>query len=237
MSSEIVWPFYIVCDVSSSMHRPRKGREQEKTPYDAMLEGLHDLIDFTLDHVEASDIAHLGVLTFADEAQISLPLTKMKMRFQIPPLPKGTFTNYAKAFSTTARVVATDVAALERKGATVRRPTVFFITDGNPEVDGNPQSRAAWGPPLRELQAISAVRPGRTPLRIAVVALGFQGARGKTLVEIAQVPGLACIATPGVATPSELMESLLVAILNSITQSVHDGDLDFVAPNGMEVCT
>jgi uncharacterized protein YegL len=230
------WPFYIVCDVSQSMHRPRGGEQNESTPYQAMRDSVLALVDFTIDHVEASDIAHLGVVTFADDTDIIRPLCKLNDEPAVKPLPKGIYTNYVKVFTKLSEVVAADIARLESRRLKVKRPVVFFITDGYPEVDGQPQPRESWQEPLRRLQALTAFRPDEPHLPIAMVALGFEGTDCGNLRLIAQWPGIACIAEPGIATTHELMSKLLTSILNSVTQSVAEGDLVFIPPLGMRLC-
>jgi uncharacterized protein YegL len=232
----VAWPFYIVCDVSESMHRRRRGHESEVTPYEAMHEGLLELVNFAEDEVQVADIAHLGLVTFADDTNVVLPLRKMSDGFGIEPLPKGTFTDYAKLFTTLSDVIASDISELERRNIKVKRPAVFFITDGRPEVKGKPQSPESWQEPLRRLHALTAPRSRGRDLPIAVVALGFGGAECANLRLVAQKPGIACIADAGVAAPHELMLDLLTSILNSITNSAEEGDLVFTPPRGMKPC-
>ena len=232
----VAWPFYIVCDVSQSMHRKLDGSESELTPYEAMQEALLELVDFCVDHVEAADIAHLGVLTFADETEIIRDLRKLSDGPEVGRLPKGTYTNYVKLFTKLSEVVVADIRRLEIRQLKVKRPVIFFITDGHPEVNGRPQPRESWQEPLRRLQAITATRAGRSGLRIAMVALGFDGTDCGNLRLIAQPPGIACIAEAGVASPHELMSNLLTSILNSVTLSVAEGELVFIPPRGMKLC-
>jgi len=232
----VAWPFYIVCDVSQSMHGKLDGAQSELTPYEAMRESLLELVDFCIDHVEAADIAHLGVLTFADDTEIIRDLRKLSDDPEVGPLPKGTYTNYVRLFTKLSDVVAADIRRLESRQLRVKRPVVFFITDGHPVVDGISQPRESWQEPLRRLQALTASRVGGSGLRIAMVALGFEGTDCGNLRLIAQSPGIACIAEAGVASPHELMTSLLTSILNSVTSSVAEGDLVFVPPRGMKLC-
>ncbi len=238
MSSEqrVAWPFYIVCDVSQSMHGRREQYRGGLTPYEAMQEALLELVDFCDDHVEVADIAHLGIVTFADDTDIVLPLRKMSDGVQVGQLPKGMFTDYVKLFTTLSDVVGADISQLESRRLKVKRPVVFFITDGRPEVDGGPQPRESWQPPLLRLQALTAARFGGSGVRIAVVALGFAGTDCENLQLVAQSPGIACVAEAGVASPHELMSDLLTSILNSVTNSTAEGDLVFTPPRGMKLC-
>lgn len=235
MSSDdrVAWPFYIVCDVSASMHSRRIGI---KTPYDAMQEALVHLINFADDNIEVSQIAHLGLLTFADDAQVVLPLRKMSDGFQIGQLPKGMYTNYARAFTTLNAVIDADLKRLEGSDLEVKRPVVFFITDGQPVVDAKEQPREVWEPPLRRLHAFSAWRPEGREVPIAVIALGFEGTNTENLRLVSKSPGVACVAEAGVASPHDLMSALLKSILTSITVSTAEGEFSFVPPRGMTLC-
>lgn len=232
----VAWPFYIVCDVSESMHRKRNGAESELTPFEAMQESLLELVDFCVDHVEAADIAHLGVLTFADDAKVIRHLRKLSDGPEVNPLPKGTYTNYVKVFTKLSDVVAADIRQLESRQLRVKRPVVFFITDGYPQEASGPQPLKSWQEPLHRLQALTASRAGRSGLQIAMVALGFEDADCGNLRLIAQSPGIACIAEAGVASPHELMSNLLTSILNSVSLSVENDDLVFIPPHGMKLC-
>jgi uncharacterized protein YegL len=165
-----------------------------------------------------------------------LPLKKMSDGFHIGPLPKGTYTNYAKAFTTLNVVIDADLQRLEGSDLEVKRPVVFFITDGQPVVDGNEQPREAWEPPLRRLHAFSAWRPEGRAVPIAVIALGFEGTNTENLRLVSKAPGVACVAEVGVASPHDLMSSLLKSILTSITVSTAEGEFSFVPPRGMTLC-
>jgi uncharacterized protein YegL len=232
----VAWPFYVVCDVSESMHGKPMGRADEPTPYEAMQEALLELVDFAEGHVEAGDIAHLGVLTFADDTDVVLPLRKMSDGCEIGQLPKGLFTNYAQLFTKLSDVIDADLRRLGSLYRKVMRPVVFFITDGQPVVDGIDQPREVWEPPLRRLHAFSAPRPEGRGVPIAVVALGFEGTNRENLRMVAKAPGVACVATAGVASPHELMSDLLTSILDSVTNSAVEGNFIFVPPRGMSLC-
>jgi uncharacterized protein YegL len=236
VGDRVVWPFYVVCDVSESMHGKHFGRADERTPYEAMQEALLELVDFPDEHVEVADIAHLGLLTFSDDAQVVQHLRKMSDGVEIGPLPKGKYTNYAQMFTTLNDVIGTDLGLLQSRAIIVKRPVVFFITDGQPCVAGREQPRNEWEPPLRRLHGFSAPRPEGRGVPIAVVALGFNGANREILRSVAKPPGVACVAEAGVASPHELMRELLTSILDSVTNSTVQGEFVFAPPRGMTLC-
>lgn len=233
LSERVAWPFYVVCDVSESMWGLQTST---MSPFEAMQEALLELADFPDDHIEVSDIAHLGVLTFADDTEVVQPLSKMSDKFNVGKLPQGRYTNYARLFSTLTDVVTADLHRLESRNLWVKRPVVFIITDGQPVVNGWNQPREQWEPALRRLHALGASRPEGQSRSIAVVALGFREADGEILKTVAKSPGVACIAEAGVASPHELMKGLLDSILISITTTTAEGTLDFKIPRGMTLC-
>lgn len=229
--SLLVWPFYIVCDTSQSMH---KGKEPNA--YSAMMQALVALVDFSQDDVEAADIAFLSIITFSDDTQIAVPLQQLGGGFVVPDLHKGIFTNYARAFEVTATTMERDLEHLESMDATVKRPTVFFITDGRPEMNGQCQPPSEWEPSLQRLQRVAATRGAGERVPVAIVAMGFQGAVGDVLRQVSQSPGVACIADPHTDTADLLMTKLLKSILQSISRSVAHDDLVFTPPAGMRLC-
>ena len=233
---EEAWPFYIVCDVSASMRNQTGGRHGGLTPFEAMEDALNELVDFAEDHVVASDIAHLGLITFADDAKVVMPLRRLSEGVSVGTLPKGTYTNYAEAFSTLSDVIEADLQRLAHSKLTVKRPTVFFITDGKPQVSSGGQSRELWEPPLRRLHSFAAPRTGKQDVPIAVIALGFEGANCEILRAVANEPGVAFIAEAGVASTNELMSQLISSILDSVVNTLIEGDVVFSPPRGLKLC-
>jgi uncharacterized protein YegL len=233
---EEAWPFYIVCDVSASMRNQNGRRQGELTPFEAMEDALNELVDFAEDHVVASDIAHLGLITFADDPEVVWPLRRLSEGVSVGSLPKGMYTNYAKVFSMLSDVVEADLQRLVKSNLTVKRPTVFFITDGKPQVSGGSQPRELWEPPLRRLHSFAAPRTGKQDVAIAVIALGFEGADCEILRTVANEPGVAFIAEAGVASTNELMAQLISSILDSVVNTLIEGDVVFSPPRGLKLC-
>lgn len=226
----VAWPFYIICDTSKSMWGG-----SEPTPYTAMMESLLALVDFAEDNVEAADIAHLGIITFSDDAQVAYPLCRLRGGFSAPPFQKGIFTNYRAAFSLATETLQKDIERLESDGCRVKRPSIFFITDGYPCIDGEIQPMKEWESELNRLQGVSVKRQ-EGPIKPAIIAMGFDNAERTTLKRVAQSPGLACVAESRAAEPDVLMSRLLKSILRSISRSVSRDQLEFAPPPGMTLC-
>jgi uncharacterized protein YegL len=229
------WPFYIVCDVSASMHR-KVVPPGELTPYEAMHEALHELVDFAQDYVIAADIAHIALVTFADDAQVQRSLRRLGDGFEVGTLPKGMYTDYAKVFAKLNELLEEDLPRLESEYQKVKRPAVFFITDGKPTVGGISQPSAEWRPPLDRLHSFAASRPTGEDAKIAVVALGFEDADCKILRQVAKEPGIAAIADAGAVSTRELMQQLIGVILDTASKTVAEGDFSFSVPDGMKLC-
>jgi uncharacterized protein YegL len=207
------------------------------TPFDAMLPGINDLFDFVTDSVQASDIARVGIITFADSARVHFPLARISASYTLPRLPtNGSETNFAAVFELLGKTMKADIANLEREFGLVKRPTVFFITDGYPQQGGKRQELAQWGEALKSVHAITT-RRDLGSVGTAVIAFGFGDADCENLKRIAKAPGRALRAEIGVARTSELMTEILQSIMESIQASVRRGDdLVFNLPIGMKPC-
>ena len=219
---EEAWPFYIVCDVSASMRNQNGRRQGELTPFEAMEDALNELVDFAEDHVVHRDIAHLGLITFADDPEVVWPLRRLSEACCRQPA-EGNVYQLREVFSMLSDVVEADLQRLVQSNLTVKRPTVFFITDGKPQVAGGSQPRESREPPLRRLHSFAAPRTGKQDVAIAVIALGFEGADCEILRTVANEPGVAFIAEAGVASTNELMAQLISSILDSVVNTLDRG--------------
>jgi uncharacterized protein YegL len=122
---QVVMPFYIVCDVSWSM-----------TPDIAALNSaLQDLRQAIAADPIVDDVAHIGVITFSDDAQVVVPLGQMS-ESPLPTLTVRNGTNYGAAFRTIASTLEADRQGMKAREMKVYRPCVFFLTDGEP-LDGD----------------------------------------------------------------------------------------------------
>lgn len=229
------WPFYIVCDCSSSMWRPDP-RQRGLTAYDAMLDSLLALVDFAGEDVTVMQIAHVGILSFSDAAQTAMPLTALSPDMPIPrSLARGTFTDLAALLRYLQHVIAEDIESLHRQGKSLKRPTVFIITDGTPETrdgrsrHGKIQDPSVWYPEL------TALLDGLGQYSPAIVAMGFGGAQEDVLRMLAAPPGVAAVADGHDSDAAALMRELLRAVLRSIASSASRDEFTFHVPTGMRV--
>lgn len=118
---QLVMPFYLICDVSSSM------RGDMVTLNDG-LKRLHRAI---VAEPVVDDVAQVCIMTFASSASVVLPLGQMSEQ-AVPTLSAGGGTQYGAAFRLLAQSIQQDSANLKEKGYRVYRPCAFFLTDGEP---------------------------------------------------------------------------------------------------------
>lgn len=222
LQAEKVWPFYVVYDVSYSMWNPDAFGDY--TPWHVMRDSLADLIYEINYSPAARDICHLGVFAFSEDVKTVLPLTPLRNNgLTIPVLPQGRETNYAKIFKALAQTIQNDYARLS-KGSRVKRPTVYFVTDGEAQTGGKLQPESVWGPELQRLHGLDS--------RPVIVALGLGDARETALRTIRSAPGPACVAEIG-ALPGQLLKAIVNSIIFSVVNSAGRDEFVFDLPPGM----
>jgi uncharacterized protein YegL len=121
VAGQLVMPFYIICDVSSSM----TGDMGELNT------ALKDLVSDIMSNPVIDDLTMLSVITFGSRAQTVAPLAAPSS-ITLPQLTAGGGTNYGAAFREYHRAFEADRARLKGEGKKVYRPCVFFLSDGAP---------------------------------------------------------------------------------------------------------
>ena len=122
-----VLPVYIVCDESASM--------ETNGGIDGVNRGLPELHATIAGDPLASDKYRIGLITFSDIAEELLPLTNLSDVHPMPGLMEKPMSNYGEAFNLLRVVISRDIANMKSQGIQVYRPSVFFITDGDPTDD------------------------------------------------------------------------------------------------------
>ncbi|MBM7775972.1 uncharacterized protein YegL [Actinokineospora baliensis] len=161
MRAEIV-PCYVVCDLSSSM-ADRVG--------DLNL-GLREFRTAVCADAHAAARTRVGVVGFAGIPRLLHPLRPIE---ELPDLtvPRPRVgTNFGLAFTFVRETIERDVRALKAERFLVRRPVVFFVSDGRPT------DPAAWP------KAYNALADPKWPTRPQVVAYGIGAADQRTLGRI-----------------------------------------------------
>ena len=122
----VVLPFYLLCDVSYSME-----------PVIATLNSaLFRIRDALIMEPVLSDKVRFGVIDFADDAQVVVPLSDFAdVRLPSVPLTVRGATSYGEAFRVLKQTIDADMAGADTRFRHFR-PAVFFLTDGHPTDPG-----------------------------------------------------------------------------------------------------
>lgn len=121
MEGQMIMPFYILCDVSGSMHG-------DMPALNAALAQLRS--DIMSDPV-VDDLTMLSVITFSTGARTVVPLAAPS-EITLPTLTSSGTTEYGAGFREYHRAFEADRARLKAAGKKVYRPCVFLLTDGGP---------------------------------------------------------------------------------------------------------
>jgi uncharacterized protein YegL len=156
-------PFYLVIDVSYSM---------DGKPLDEANRILPEVIDAIAQQPILSDKVRIGLVDFADDARVQLPLCDvLDPGLTLPTLAVRGGTSYAAAFQLLRSEITANVKQLKADGFLVHRPAVFFLSDGDPLDEPN-----EWENAFQELISDKAY-PN-------VIPFGVGGASGKILQQL-----------------------------------------------------
>ncbi|MBV8990702.1 MAG: VWA domain-containing protein [Solirubrobacterales bacterium] len=212
-----VLPIYFVGDESHSM---------AGAPIAAVNQGLLDLRDEVAKHPLIGKKVRFGVITFADTAETRLELSELSEELILPALsPRGRGTSYASALEALRHTIPGDVALLKSSGYQVHRPSVFFLSDGQPT-----EKEEKWRARLNELKdAGFRERPN-------ILAFGVGDAEPKVIQQLASTPRYAFMMSDGVSTAgaiSEFAASMLGSMVSS-AERLERGEqtIEFEKPEG-----
>jgi uncharacterized protein YegL len=117
-------PFYIVIDASYSM----SGRK-----IDSANRIIVQVRDALAQNPILSDKVRIGLVDFADDARVQLPLCDvLESSLNLPAVTPRGGTSYVAAFKLLRSTIAANVKQLKADKFMVHRPTVFFLSDGAP---------------------------------------------------------------------------------------------------------
>ncbi|MBV9167232.1 MAG: VWA domain-containing protein [Solirubrobacterales bacterium] len=195
-------------------------------PIVAVNQGLVDLRDEVAKHPLIGKKVRFGIITFADSAETRLELSELSEDLILPTLStRGRGTSYASAFEALRHTIPADVALLKVSGFQVHRPTVFFLSDGQPT-----ERQAKWHDRLMELKDQGfKERPN-------LLAFGVGDADPKVIQQLATSPRHAFMMREGVSTAGAIAE-FAASMLNSMVSSAERLDrgeqsLEFEKPEG-----
>ncbi len=212
-----VLPIYFVADESHSMRG---------APIAAVNQGLLDLRDEVARHPLIGKKVQFAIITFADTAEIRLGLSELGEELTLPTLtPRGRGTSYASAFEALRHAIPADVARLKARGYQVHRPSVFFLSDGQPT-----EKEERWQ------TALEALKDSGFRERPNVLAFGVGEAEPAVIGQLASSPSFAFMMAEGVSTAGAIAE-FATSMLNSMVSSAERLDrgeqtIEFEKPEG-----
>lgn len=204
-----VLPFYLVCDVSASMHG-----EEIAALNDAVRE-IHTEIS---ENINVRGKAWLCLIGFASRAHVVLPLTRFDEVETIDTFTAGGGTNYAETFELLYATINRDLEALRADGHQVFRPAVFFLTDGYPSDDD-------WYEPHARLT------DPEWKNHPEILSFGFGEGMNQDIVrKLATTIGYLADGMEPAKAIRELARILADSIVKSVTKPLPGGELAVVPP-------
>ncbi|MBO3745901.1 VWA domain-containing protein [Streptosporangiaceae bacterium NEAU-GS5] len=193
--SQQVLPFYLVCDESSSM---------QGMPIDAINKSLPELHQEIGGNPVVADKTRFALISFNHAAQVLLPLSDLSNVTSVPALTAAGGTNYSAAFDLVRDLITQDVAQLKKDGHQVLRPTIFFLTDGQPN------DTSEWPAAHQRLtDAGWAPHPN-------ILAFGFGQADATTIQQVATIRGFIA---DGTLSPAQALQEFAQSLTRSIVRS------------------
>jgi uncharacterized protein YegL len=166
-------PVYVVLDASAAA----AGCATE------LANALRSLQTLLANSPDVAAAVRLSVLSYADTAEVLLPLTEVTWQTGIPDLRGGPGCRYAPAFRRLLDLVPLETERLKQQVARVLRPVVFLLAVG--EAEDSPQ----WGDVRAELM--------QHKYHPHLVACGIGEVGGRTVERLASRPELGVVAVPG----------------------------------------
>jgi uncharacterized protein YegL len=194
-----VLPFTLVVDTSGSM---------EGQPIAAINEELPRIHAAVASEPMLADVAHISVVSFSTRAETVLPLSDLSDVARMPVLAAGGWTNYREAFRHLRSKLQADHDRLRSEGRKAYRPTVFFLSDGQP-------SRDDWE------SEYSGLTGRDFSLRPNILAFGFGEANEGVIRRVGNVAAYMAETDGGPVTCLQgFIEVFLSSVLDSASQVV-----------------
>lgn len=189
---------------------------------------LASLVDELDQDNEIRDVAHVSVIEFSGTARVATPLTRVSDTPEIGRLSKGTWTNYVDVWKLLSELVQRDCEKLRSARYRIRRPTIFFITDGNPGSVSGDQTKDDWGPYVDKLASSLG------PIAPRIIAVGIGSVKSTVLLDLhSKDPHGAAVVAPESGQASQLVQPLISQIRDSIRNSALRGSFFWRTPAGM----
>jgi uncharacterized protein YegL len=195
MDPEVILPIYFVADQSSSM----------EDVIEEVNTGLVKLLHAMQVEPMAADRIRFSVLGFSDDVSSYMEPTDLRTIQFMPMLRTSGRTEFAKVFRYLREHLPSHVSSLRAQGFLITRPSVFFLTDGQPTDDED-----TWRSELAALKSEDfSARPN-------ILAFGVgPNAKPRIILDIATNDDFAMLSVRG----SDVGESL-ARFAESLTNSV-----------------
>ena len=205
-SKPSVMPFYLVCDMSV------------KTDLHTVNQSLGHLRKAIAAEPLVDDIARICVISFADSAEIVLPIGSVGR--PVPSLKEeGGEANYGAAFHLLAKTIRRDIAQFREANYRPYRPCVFFFTVGAPR-------DRYWAAAFkRSLTFNSQKQEGMEEYPI-FIPVGLRGAPKEVIRRLAYPPAK----SRWYHADENKIEDALGGIIQIIMKTFFSGGSDFLGP-------
>jgi uncharacterized protein YegL len=209
-----VVPIYFVGDESHSM---------AGEPIGQLNEALSGLRDAAAESPAVGEKARFGIVTFAGDALCRHELAPLTDDMTLPTLDsRDGGTSYRSVFQDLRHRLPGDVATLKADGYKVRRPMVFFLSDGQP----TDQPESTW------LQTLEELKSPDFRERPHILAFGIGDAQAETIRTVASAPKFAWIQASGTSAASAIAEfgKSLIESISKSAEALARGSEDIQVP-------
>jgi uncharacterized protein YegL len=204
-------PFYLLVDVSWSMHGPKIKAVNQIMP---------ELMDALAKNPIISDKVRFGLQDFAGTSRVVIPLSDLLDVGTLPTLEcRMDGTNYAAAFDHLRATIAEDVGQLKADGFRVHRPGVFFVSDGEPQDD--PQE---WETAFERLTAYDHATREGFAYYPNLIPFAIDQADPETLIKLVHPPDtMRMFVQKEDANPGQAIAGLAQVLVRSVLKSGNQG--------------
>ena len=195
-----VLPFYVVCDESYSM----------SDHMETLRARLRELRHCVRNNPAVSEVVRFSLIGFADVPRLIVPLSSPHDLDDIGALSARAASNFGAVFTLLRDTIERDVARLRRQACLIHRPTVFFLSDGQPT------DPASW-----RSQHARLLDPA-WPDRPKIVAFGIGDADAGTIRAVGQFKAFLSDRDGG-TTPGDALQRFADVLTDSMLSG---GDVD-----------
>jgi uncharacterized protein YegL len=199
-----VLPFYVVCDESYSM----------SDHMDTLRARLRELHHCLRNNPVVSTVVRFSLIGFADVPRLIVPLSPPCELGDIGALSTHAASNFGAVFTLLRDTIEQDLAELRRQSYRIHRPTVFFLSDGQPT------------DPVTWRRSHARLVDPNWPDRPKIVAFGIGDADAGTIRAVGQFRAFLSDRDSG-STPGEALHRFAEALTDSmLSTGTSTGDVE-----------